>query len=118
VGQTIYDGAGRVARATDALGYATTSAYDALGNLVETGYADGTVTRQTYDEMNHVVYAQDRVLPDARGVSTGPATHNVYDLAGRNICVERYAELSLQTNTDTRVVTSGGASVPRMSLAI
>src|SRR5581483_2511332 len=111
---TTYDGAGHVITSTDVLGRTTTNVYDAIGNLIETDYPDGTVSRMTYDEMNHVVCSQDKAFPDGSGKTTGPATWNVYDGAGRNICVERLTGVQLQRVTDTNVATMTGAAVPQV----
>jgi YD repeat-containing protein len=56
---------------------ATTNTYDGVGNLIETAYPDGTVSRMTYDELNHVLYTQDRSVPNTSGLTTNAATLNV-----------------------------------------
>ena len=92
---TCFDAAGRPATNIDVEGRATTNTYDAVGNLIETAYPDGTVSRMTYDELNHVLYTQDRSVPNGSGLTTNAATLNVYDGAGRVICVERLSGVQL-----------------------
>ncbi|HWD21489.1 MAG TPA: RHS repeat-associated core domain-containing protein [Verrucomicrobiae bacterium] len=115
--RTVYDAAGRVVLTVDALGRATTNTYDACGNLIETAYADGTVSRLTYDEMSHVLCSQDRALPDGGGVTTGPATVNIYDSAGRNICVQRWSAMSLAKQNDTRAQVAAGVTMQTVVVA-
>ena len=46
-----YDGMGRKTSMTDANGHQTSYAYDLRGHLIETDYADGTATHDTYDAL-------------------------------------------------------------------
>jgi RHS repeat-associated protein len=92
---TFFDPAGRPTTNIDVEGHVTTNTYDGVGNLIETGYPDGTVSRMTYDELNHVLYTQDRSVPNGSGLTSNAATLNVYDGAGRVICVERMSGVQL-----------------------
>lgn len=106
---TVYDKAGRAFMTTDVDGRTTTNTYDAIGNLIETAYPDGTVSRMTYDELNHVLYTQDRSVPNSSGSTTNAATLNIYDGAGRVVCVERLAGTILTKQVNTAVVARSGA---------
>lgn len=81
----------------------------AVGNLIETAYPDGTVSRMTYDELNHVLYTQDRSLPGSGGATTNAGTLNIYDGAGRVACVERLSGVILAKQANTSVMARSGA---------
>lgn len=106
---TVYDKAGRPYITTNVENQSTTNTYDAIGNLIETAYPDGTVSRMTYDELNHVLYTQDRSVPSSGGSTTNAATLNVYDGAGRVVCVERLSGVILTRQVNSSVITRSGA---------
>ena len=109
ISTTIYDHAGHPYITTDVDNRATTNTYDAAGNLIETAYPDGTVSRITYDELNHVLYTQDRSVPGTGSATVNAASLNVYDGAGRVVCVERLSGVSLTKQTNTALITCANA---------
>jgi RHS repeat-associated protein len=56
----IYDAAGRKVSTTDPLGNITRYAYDSLGRLVETRYADGLTSKTAYDAIGNEIAKVDR----------------------------------------------------------
>ncbi len=106
---TIYDHAGHPYITTDVDNRSTTNTYDAAGNLIETAYPDGTVSRMTYDELNHVLYTQDRSVPGTGGATTNAASLNVYDGAGRVVCMERLSGVILAKAINSSLITRSGA---------
>jgi RHS repeat-associated protein len=89
-----YNELGKQATSTDAAGRVTTNIYDFNGNLIETAYPDGTVSRTSYDGFGRQQYVQERAVPSS-GVTTAPATRNTYDASGRVIKVEKFASVTL-----------------------
>jgi RHS repeat-associated protein len=66
----------------------------------------------TYNELNHVLLSQDRAIPDGNTLTTSAATSNVYDGAGRVVCVERLSGVVLAKQSNSSVVTLSGAPKP------
>ena len=94
-----YNALGKQATSTDAMGRTTTSVYDLQGNLIETDYPDGTVSRTVYDDFNRQQIVQDRAVTNSSGTSSGPVTLNTYDAAGRVIRVDRADNVTLTTGS-------------------
>ena len=101
-----YNELGKQASSTDAAGRMTTNVYDFNGNLIETEYPDGTVSRTFYNGFNQAVYTQDRTT-NYNGTATAPATYNVYDASGRVIQSGRSDGVQL-----TKYVASPGVDFP------
>ncbi|MDB5335958.1 MAG: repeat protein, partial [Planctomycetaceae bacterium] len=95
-----YNLAGRVDYTFDAYGRKTEMLYDVRGNLIETTYVDGAVTRTVYDGRGRAVWQQERCMATA-GLTTAPATLTEYDSAGRVFAVKRYGSVTLQKTTAT-----------------
>jgi len=94
---------GKQVMSIDAAGRTNTSVYDFAGNLIETEYPDGTVTRTTYDDYGRQEWVQQRAI--AGEYTTNLAIHNHYDAAGRVIQVDRCEGVTLHkmgavANTD------------------
>jgi RHS repeat-associated protein len=89
-----YNLLGKQAMSTDAAGRVTTNVYDFNGNLIETDYPDGTVSRTSYDGFGRQDFVQERAVPSG-GATTAPATRNTYDASGRVIKVEKFASVTL-----------------------
>jgi len=96
---TTYNKLGKQATTTDVWGRTTSYTYDPLGNLIETLYANGSVTRTTYNERSHVVYSQDRAMPDGNNQTMAPATMNLYDTNGNLVCAQRLSGVALVKQT-------------------
>jgi YD repeat-containing protein len=90
-----YNALGKQATSTDAAGRVTSSVYDFAGNLIETDYPDGTVSRTSYDGFGRQQYVQDRAMTNAAGNSTAPATLSTYDASGRVIMSQKFAGVTL-----------------------
>ena len=93
---TLYNNLGKQAYTTNAAGYATAYVYDAPGNLIETRYPDGTVSRTAYDANNRSWIVQDRTAGNGSGPTTNCASRTTYDASGRAVLVERLAAVTLQ----------------------
>src|SRR5207248_986915 len=63
--RTFYNVLGKVDHTVDDLGNSTYFEYDIRGNLIETRYPDGTVTRTTYDVMGRVQWQSEQFKPAA-----------------------------------------------------
>jgi YD repeat-containing protein len=57
----------------------TVSTYDFAGNLIETAYPDGTVSRTAYNADGHPQYVQDRTTNNTATIA--PATRTTYDVS-------------------------------------
>ena len=84
-----YNALGKQDTTTDAYNRVTHYVYDALGNLIETQFPNGTVTRTAYDENNHPWIVQDKAVTNSVGGAFAPATRTTYDASGRAVKVER-----------------------------
>jgi RHS repeat-associated protein len=58
--KTLYDAAGRKIATTDALGHTTRFVYDAMGQLIETRYPDGTTSKTSYDASGNAIAKTDQ----------------------------------------------------------
>lgn len=98
VSTTSFEGSGKPAQTVDVMGRTTSMVYDVNGNLIETTYPDGSVSRTYYDDFNRPVYVQDRCATDTSNpsLSTAPATHHTYDQLGRATHIKRVSGLTLE----------------------
>jgi RHS repeat-associated protein len=109
------DEAGRQTKTVDVYGRETWFAYDSLGNLIQTIYSDGSVSRTAYDERNRPRFTQDRVklssmtVANATTDTTAAATETVYDAAGRVVLTIRWKIATFSKGTQ--------AGQPAMSAA-
>ena len=94
-----YNALGKPATSTDAANHTTTSVYDFNGNLIETEYPDGTVSRTVYDGFGRQQWVQDRALPAGGSNTVAPATLSVYDASGRVVRTERCGGVQLNWTT-------------------
>ena len=92
-----YNKLGKQSVSTDAAGRSTTNIYDFNGNLIETVYPDGMVSRTSYDGFGRQQYIQERAkrLRFTDNPTTAPATRNTYDASGRVIKVEKFDNVTL-----------------------
>ncbi len=91
----VYSDAGKEASSVDAAGRTTTMIYDYTGNLIETQYPDGTVTRTSYDAFGRQDFVQERAMTNGAGATTAPATRSTYDASGRVIQTEKFDGVTL-----------------------
>ncbi|MFT3787918.1 MAG: hypothetical protein QM770_17400 [Tepidisphaeraceae bacterium] len=108
---TTYDALGKAETTTDTFGFVTSYEYDLRGNLIQTTYADGAVTRTAYDAMNRPIWQSDRYRPavssDARAV-----TFTQYDDLGRTVGTYRYKDLEIALATDVGSIRKSVAPTP------
>ena len=102
---THYDDDGRPDLIADAFGRVTTNVYNVSGELIETGYPGGGVTRTVYDGKGRALWKQERCIPQAN-VTTAPATFTEYDAAGRVIAVKRFGGVQLVKEVASAVATN------------
>ena len=102
VGQssTQYDALGRAKVTTDGYNRQTTSTYDVRGNLIETLYPDGSVSRTIYDALGRATMVQDRAMPSS-GVTTASANETQYDDYGRVRFTRRRTDVQVSKVADT-----------------
>ncbi len=104
---------GRAAISKDYYNRASTSVYDALGNLIETQYPDGTVSRTAYNAEGRPEYAQERAKAEiVDGPTTAPARRTYYDAAGRTERVERRENVTLVKEEDDDAARLAGTETP------
>ena len=122
---TVYNSLGKQASTTDGYNRTITYNYDVTGNLIETVYPDGSVSRTAYDGNNRGYIVQDRAVPNVTGsgasqvsVTTAPATLSKYDASGRVISVQKLSSVTLtesQAVADTDYISlAGGQSQDKM----
>ncbi len=114
----VYSDVGKQASSVDAAGRTTTMIYDYTGNLIETQYPDGTVTRTSYDAFGRQDFEQERAMTNSSGATTAPATHSTYDASGRVIQTEKFDSVTL-TNlpADTNYFAALAAYEPQRRMA-
>jgi RHS repeat-associated protein len=91
--KTSYDGAGRVATTTDALGAVTTYVYDAAGRLTGTTDALGRTTTKSYDAQGQLTSITD---------PAGGVTSYTYDVVGQMTAVTDPDGVTRTTTYDRR----------------
>ena len=97
----VFTAAGRQAQSVDYLGRTNGVKTDVRGNVVQTLYADGTVTRTVYDSLGRTQWTQDRTSVSGTD-STGPGTETEYDAAGRVKRIKRWENVVLRLWEDTQ----------------
>jgi RHS repeat-associated protein len=87
-----YNRIGKQQTSVDAAMRVTTNTYDFAGNLIETTYPDGTVSRTAYNLDGKPEYVQDRAVN--ADTTVAPATRTTYDASGRTVKVERFSAVT------------------------
>ena len=106
---TAFNNAGRQASSVDPYNRTSSFLYDVRGNLIQTSYPDGTVTRTVYDTLGRAIATQERARPStpasggvpALGTTTAPTTQTDYDSAGRVVNTHRFSGTVITITADT-----------------
>jgi RHS repeat-associated protein len=110
----VFNPLGKQSVSADGAGRTTASTYDYAGNLIETLYPDGTVSRTAYTLDGHPEWVQDRTMSGTTTVA--PGTKTTYDASGRAVKVERYASMTMTSNSATAGMDYfGPANLPKMT---
>ncbi|MBI5385968.1 MAG: tandem-95 repeat protein [Verrucomicrobia bacterium] len=105
---TVYDDAGRVGSTTDRYGATTRYTYDAVGDLIQTEYADTTISRKVvyYETVAGHANKLRHVVMEDRHLLGGPvfATRTTHDELGRPIQTERLKSADISLEPDGTVL--------------